>query len=457
MNKISIIILTYNNLDYSMQCIESIRQYTDEDTYEIVVVDNGSKDGTREWLKQQKNLKLVFPDENTGFPKGCNLGIEAAEKGNDILLLNNDIVVTPSWLTNLKNCFYSDDNIAAVGPITNYASNDQSISVPYKSMQEMVKFAETINISDRNKWEQKTKLVGFCLLIKRKVLNDVGLLDENFFPGNFEDDDLCARIAKSGYNFVLCNDCFIHHYGNITFNKEPKKFNNVLAINYQKFRQKWGFDAPLTSIIDSDVITLINEPKDKDINVLQIGCNAGATLLKIKYLFPNAHLFGLQSNRNLAEIISKSIAISSKELEDFPLEFNGVSFDYIILGDCIQSSKDPWKLLKELKKYLKPNGYIIATIPNFIHYSVIRDLLKGSFLYNSNGYFNKYHNKFFTYNDIIKIAEECGYKFVYVLYWYNNRNDEDEKFLNSLCSIAGEDKKWNFVNYKYLARFQNNN
>ncbi|MDF2520933.1 MAG: hypothetical protein K0R84_1561, partial [Clostridia bacterium] len=88
--KTSIIILTYNNLEYNKLCIESIREYTQKGTYEIIIVDNHSTDGTVEWLKEQKDLRLILNDENQGFPKGCNQGIEMAEEGNDILLLNND-------------------------------------------------------------------------------------------------------------------------------------------------------------------------------------------------------------------------------------------------------------------------------------------------------------------------------------------------------------------------------
>lgn len=455
MKQVSIIILTYNNLDYNIQCVQSIREYTEEGSYEIVIVDNGSTDGTREWLKQQSDLKLIFPDQNTGFPKGCNLGIEAAKKENDILLLNNDIVVTPHWLDNLKKCLYSNGNIGAVGPITNYAWNNQAIDIPYKSIQDMIKFAETINNADKNKWEPKAKLVGFCLLIKRKVLDIVGLLDERFSPGNFEDDDLCVRITEAGYELFVCNDCFIHHYGNTTFKKEPEKFNNVIAVNAEKFKQKWGFYASLTEKIKSKIIALIIEPRDKEMNILEIGCSRATTLLRLKYLYPNAQLFGVETNQNIARIISKLITNSTKEIEDFPLEFNENFFDYIILGDYLQYSKDPLKLLKELKKYLKPEGYVITTVPNLIHYSLIRDLLKGNFLYSSNGIVNKDQNNFFTYNDINKMAEECGYRTPYVLYWYNIRNEEDENFLNNICTISGENMRWHFTCYKYITKFQN--
>lgn len=455
MNKVSIIILMYNNLDYNIQCIESIRQYTKKESYEIVVVDNGSTDGTREWLVLQKDLKVVLPTENTGFPKGCNLGIEAAEKENDILLLNNDIVVTPDWLDILTTALYSDETIGAVGPTTNYAWNSQSIPINYNSIQEMIEFSNTINRSDKNKWEQKIKLIGFCLLIKRTVLNLTGNLDERFSPGNFEDDDLCMRILEAGYKMLLCHDCFIHHYGNLTFNKEPKKFNDVLSINSAKFRAKWKFKAPETDEDKYEMLNQINEPKENKLNILQVNSGFGVTLLRAKYMYPNATTFGIESDVNIAKLTKNLFETSTKPIDELSIEFEEGLFDYILLGDYLEYCSNPWGLLRNLKKHLKPHGYIIATIRNFIHYSVIRDLLKGNLTYSSNNIVDNNQITFFTYNDISKIAEECGYQSPYVIYLYNIRNEEDEKFLNNLCSISGEGMRWNFISYKYIVKIQN--
>jgi len=145
--KTSIIILTYNNLMYNNKCVDSIRKYTKEDSYEMIVVDNNSTDGTREWLMEQNDIKAILNDENVGFPKGCNIGIAAADKENDILLLNNDTVVTPRWLDNLKTCIYSDDKVGATASITNNCSNYQAISVPYSDLKDMISFAEVNNVS----------------------------------------------------------------------------------------------------------------------------------------------------------------------------------------------------------------------------------------------------------------------------------------------------------------------
>jgi GT2 family glycosyltransferase/Tfp pilus assembly protein PilF len=260
--KTSIVILTYNNLEYNKSCIESIKKYTEKNTYEIVIVDNQSTDGTVDWLKKQKDLKLILNDKNLGFPKGCNQGIEIADKNNDILLLNNDTIVTPNWLINLQKCLYSEKTIGAVGAMTNSCSNNQAIPVKYNSIQEMIDFAKTNNISNASQWEERLRLVGFCMLIRNEVVKNVGVLDEIFTPGNFEDDDYSFRIRKAGYKLMLCKDSFIHHYGSASFGKEANKYNDLLIINREKFMKKWGVD-PYNITEMKDDINNLAETEDK--------------------------------------------------------------------------------------------------------------------------------------------------------------------------------------------------
>lgn len=149
-------------MELTKECIKSIRKYTKKGTYELIVVDNNSTDGTRDWIKERYDIKPVFNDENLGFPAGCNVGIKAANVNNDILLLNNDTVLTPRWLENLQIALYSSDKIGAVGPISNSVSNQQEIPVSYgKDMDLMIKFADGINISNPEKWESKLLLIGY--------------------------------------------------------------------------------------------------------------------------------------------------------------------------------------------------------------------------------------------------------------------------------------------------------
>ena len=206
MQNTSIIIVTYNHLDYTKDCIESIKKYSQKGTYEIIVIDNSSTDGTKEWLKEQSNLKIILNDENLGFPKACNQGIAIAEKENDILLLNNDTIVTKNWLDNLKICLNSNPKIGAVGAVSNHNENDQGCDFSYDDFEQMQQLAEINNISDTSRWEEKVFLIGFCLLIKRNVLNEIKFLDENYTPGYIEDNALSLEIIKRGYHLVLCHD-----------------------------------------------------------------------------------------------------------------------------------------------------------------------------------------------------------------------------------------------------------
>lgn len=133
----SIIVLSYNTLKLTWECIRSIQRFTEPGTYEIIVVDNASTDGSVEYLKEQKDLKVIFNQENMGFPKGCNQGIEIAT-GTEILLLNSDTIVTPRWLSQLRYALYSSEMVGAVSCVTNKCSNRQALkNVPYKNEDEL--------------------------------------------------------------------------------------------------------------------------------------------------------------------------------------------------------------------------------------------------------------------------------------------------------------------------------
>ncbi len=126
--KTSIIVLTYNQLALTKQCLESIWKHTNNDCIEVIVIDNGSHDGTRDYLKQITSIKAIFNKTNEGFAKACNQGLEAAS-GDNILFLNNDTVVTNQWLEPMIKLLYQDDKIGMVGPVSNYVSGPQQVPV----------------------------------------------------------------------------------------------------------------------------------------------------------------------------------------------------------------------------------------------------------------------------------------------------------------------------------------
>jgi len=240
---VSIVILTCNQLDYTKECLASINRHTPE-PHEIILVDNGSGDGTVQWLREfRKNNKhciLIENAENLGFSRGCNQGIETAG-GSHILLLNNDTVVTPGWLSGLLECLDSSPDTGIVGPMTNSISGIQMVpEVEYTDTAGLDGYALEFREKYRGRRIALRRIVGFCMLFRRSLAQRVGLLDERFGSGNFEDDDYCLRAALEGYRNMVSGDVFIHHYGSATFRGNGIDFTKSMTGNRGHFDLKWG-------------------------------------------------------------------------------------------------------------------------------------------------------------------------------------------------------------------------
>lgn len=236
----SIIIPTYNGLNLLRRCVEHIRAYTDI-PYELIVVDNGSKDGTAEYCVRERIFLISLPS-NIGFPAACNLGMKAA-LGGSLLLLNNDVFVSPRWLSNMRTALYSREEVGIVGPVTNYASGAQQVKVGYNDMEGYLREADCRNHSDPSRWREIKRIVGLCYLFKREVMDTIGLLDESFSPGHYEDDDYCYRARAAGYKLLLAGDVLVHHEGSASFrSRYPGGYQDLLERNRRRFVEKWGFD-----------------------------------------------------------------------------------------------------------------------------------------------------------------------------------------------------------------------
>lgn len=240
---VSIVIPTFNELKYTKECIEGIMNYTPE-AHEIIFVDNGSTDGTPKWLRQlavrQPNIRLIENKKNLGFARACNQGIEAAS-GEYILLLNNDTVVTKDWLAGMIECLDSRHDAGIVGPMTNNISGIQKVPAPgYESISGLDSFSRSFRERNRHRRIPVRRIVGFCMLFRKGLIEKIGPLDERFGSGNFEDDDLCLRATLAGYRNMIAGDVFIHHYGSRSFIGNRIDYRSALARNKMLFSEKWS-------------------------------------------------------------------------------------------------------------------------------------------------------------------------------------------------------------------------
>lgn len=239
----SVIVLAHNQWVQTELCLQSIARHTPE-PHEIIVIDNGSTDETAERLRsmteKRDNLTVVRNRGNRGFAAGNNQGIALA-RGEYVLLLNNDTIVTEGWLGRMLAVFQQHPDTGIVGPMSNYVSGLQLVpEVGYKTFDGIDDFAIRWAQEHRGQSFPINRVVGFCLLARRAVVQRIGGLDESYGTGNFEDDDFCLRATLAGFHARIAKDVFIHHTGSQTFIHAKIDYRASLHRNWELFKAKWN-------------------------------------------------------------------------------------------------------------------------------------------------------------------------------------------------------------------------
>jgi len=237
----SIILVSYNNLrTTTAPCLESIFKKTSGD-FEVICVDNCSTDGTREYLmaaaREEARLKPILNETNRGFSGGNNDGIEAA-RGDVIVLLNNDTVVTKGWLNGLRRVLEKDGSIGLVGPVSNSVGNEQRIDTAGATISEVIDEGERWSAMSEDCMFETDMLSFFCVGARRDVIDRVGLLDEAFGLGYYEDDDYCIRVRQAGYRLVCAEDVFVYHRGGGSFSADSSR--QLIKKNLEHLEKKTG-------------------------------------------------------------------------------------------------------------------------------------------------------------------------------------------------------------------------
>lgn len=453
--KTSFVILSYNLLEYTKLCIESIRLTVPHSAREIVVVDNASEDGSVEWLREQDDIILVENTENVGFPKGCNQGACAANKNNDIFLLNNDTVMVDNALFWLRMGLYENEQVGTTGSVSNYCGNMQQVAEYVKDVGQLQIYGKFNNVPMEYPYEEKLFLIGFALLIKRDVFDKVGFLDERFTPGNYEDNDYGLRVLKAGYKNVLCKNSFIIHFGSKSFKKEMKKFIDISAINANKFKEKWDINPNYYFYPRKELVELLDEQTEKNMNILDIGCGCGAMLGYIKGHYPNVKTYGIEIVENAASFAQCIVdEVICADVEQLNFTWEEEFFDYVIMGDVLEHLRRPDLVLKRLKRHIKKGGHIIVSIPNVKHYSVILPLLlNDEFTYSDAGILDTTHLKMYTATEIQRLITKSGYTIEIMKYTQGRNPDETvNEILEKLLSALDLTNKETFMAYQYIVK-----
>lgn len=227
----SIIMLTWNQLDYTKDCLQTLDEYTDY-PFELILVDNGSTDGTVQFLKSLKldnqnlkSYKLITNNENRGVAKGWNQGLKEAQ-GEYLCILNNDILLTPQWLSKL--IMHLDEN-QHVGAVSAHI-------IEGELKEEFQIYAKDYIVKNSDKISH-TAILLTCCVIRREAFIDVGYFDEQFEMACYEDADYMWRMTAKKYQLDVIHSVVIYHYGCVSRKHLPSEYEKE---NYEKFKKKYA-------------------------------------------------------------------------------------------------------------------------------------------------------------------------------------------------------------------------
>jgi len=239
--KVCIIVLNWNGKELLKDCLSSLFKLTDYPNYKVIVVDNGSTDGSVEYVKKNfPKADVLALDKNYGFSKGNNIGIKYALKKyrpKYILLLNNDTrIIQKDWLTKLVEIAESDEKIGIVG--CNLIFPDGSLQHDgVKSLHNII----FPNYVERKPYKTYDKTLGYviatngaCFLIRSEIIERYQIFyDEMFSPASYEDIDLFLRARKKGLKILHRYDVKIIHKASITWKRQANDFRFwLISRNY---------------------------------------------------------------------------------------------------------------------------------------------------------------------------------------------------------------------------------
>ncbi len=400
--KVSVIVTAYNRLDKTQRCVKSLLENTTGIDYELILIDNGSTDGTLEFFRSVKHDKksIIHITRNlgAGYPL---LSLDLHKLGRFFIPVQNDLIFTPRWLENLLRCINSDPKIGMVNPVSSNTSNLQGINIPYSNYKEMQRKAEAFNKSDPGKWEDRLRLITLGTLYRKEVFlaGKWPLSDMGFFH-DFSDDDMAFAIRRLGYRTVLAGDTWICHDHDL-FNGEGKdtaEFQRSLNIGRNNFQEKYfGVDAwddvnnyyiPYLSYFPKPSVT-------RNAAVLGVDVRCGTPILDIKNWLRRFGIFHTDLSAftqdakywtDLKTICSGPVICDREEflIDSFACQ----SFDYVVADRPLNRYHEPQKLINDLFDLCKSGGFVICRLKNTFSFQEYANLLGQRNVYDHDFSYN---------------------------------------------------------------------
>lgn len=291
MQKIDILLPIYNSYEETKNCIESILKHTPDETFQLFLLDDRSPDAniqelTGSYAEKYPNIFSIRNQQNLGFPGNVNNGFAISK--NDVVIINSDTLVTENWLKILTEVANSEETIAAVGPMSNYGIIS-GVPVTNNEINDLFTYEELVAAFEQHKqpgFVETPLLIGFCMYLKRKALEEVGIFDAAAFKRGYgEESDWCMRARQKGLKLVVAKEAYVHHIGGVSFGAEKETLRSQSkAILLERYPQ---IDADLEKFVKTNHFKEMRKGIMKELSFLKRQSSSRQKLKMIKHYLAN--------------------------------------------------------------------------------------------------------------------------------------------------------------------------
>lgn len=360
---LSIMAIGYNHLDYTIQCVESIkRNLHSQITSELIVYNHGSSDGTKEYFEQDGDVRVINVTVNGVMPFITN---KANIRGRYFLNVSNDVIIGEHAIENLYRCITEHPQYGYVVPSTPNVSNLQTIPVQYKTQEEFFEFAKRNNVYTERRHEQRTRLCNPLHIMKSRICAKLfwDMYEEkscSIHPMSFPDDKNSLWMRRNGYKCILAKDAYCHHFGSVTLKHDlgNEREKQQFYLNGRRdFYEKYGVDPwGLGFCYDPQLFDKWEIPLLDNATVLGINCGLGSNSLKVKEILreKGAEHVTLYNATQEVRFLEDLKGISDKafccnELSDIVANTGVKKYNYVVVEGKLLNSyeKTVQQMLKE--------------------------------------------------------------------------------------------------------------
>ena len=232
-----IVVPLWNKLKITKDFVASITQNTTV-SCRVILVNNGSEDGTPEYLRTLSDgdyvrFKVITNEKNEGFIKAVNRGL-AVSKAPYVCMANNDLIFTPGWLEEIVNVFEKHPDVGLLNP------NSNNMGLPQPKNVSLKKFSVDLKAKHSGVFVEHPFCIGFCMVLRQEVLTKVGGLSEEFMPMFFEDTDYSRRVHQSGFRLGVAKASYVWHMEHGSMSQLGADMEKIFVRSRDIYHKKWG-------------------------------------------------------------------------------------------------------------------------------------------------------------------------------------------------------------------------